>query len=198
MTLTELINEVNILTNRFNLTDQTQSAVRAATLKVHQIDYFDRDLVENPIDFGSSEYLHSFQYKALFPRWRAIKYLRYLDITTTPPTPGDFFEVIAPEQALDGYAVTRNDVLYLAGQTLQIRALAAFQYGLMGCYLHPDITVNNYSSWVADEHPYAIVFEAARTVCKLIGLDQQYTRMENQAAEQIQLLKVTAVQTRGY
>jgi hypothetical protein len=198
MTLTELITEVYNLTNRPELSTQTLSAVRAATLKMHHLDYFDRDLVENPIDFGQVAYLQSFQYKQLFPRWRAIKYLRYLDITTSPPTPGEFFNVITPEEALDSYAVTRTNVLYLAGSSIQINALVQFQYGLMGCYLHPDITTGSFTSWIADEHPYAIVYEAARTVCKLVGLDQQYSRMETQVAEEVAALKITAISTRGY
>jgi len=198
MNLSELVTEVYAFTTRPDLVEKTKSAVKAATLKMHHVDFFDRDLHENGINLGASLNIQNFEYKALFPLWRALKYIRYLDITTTPATPGDFFDVIAPEQVLDSYKVTKTNVCYLAGANLQINGLAAFQYILLGHYEHPDITDAGYNSWIAQEHPYAIIYEAARNVCKFIGKDQEYTRLENSVAEEIQLLKATAVQTRGY
>jgi len=198
MNLSELVNEVYTFTARPDLVEKTKSAVKAAALKMHHVDFFDRDLVETPINLGAALNIQSFQYKALFPLWRALKYVRYLDVATTPAAPGPFFDPITPEQVLDSYSVTKTDVCYLAGSNLQMNGYFAFQYILLGHYEHPNITDAGWNSWISVEHPYAIVYEAARNICKLNGKDQEYVRMESSLAEEVQLLKLTALQTRGY
>jgi hypothetical protein len=60
---------------------------------------------------------------------------------------------------------------------------------LLGCYLHPDITEESYSSWIADEHPYAIISDAAATVFKMIGFDEQAAYQKQNVTEQIAMLR---------
>ena len=60
MTLEELKSEVSLLTARPDLEDQTLQAIRAATLKVHQRDYWRRDLKEVGVQFEAADYLQSF------------------------------------------------------------------------------------------------------------------------------------------
>jgi len=198
MNLSELQSAVYDLTGRPDLEARTRVAIQAATLKVHHMDFFSRDLVEDPIDLGVTAFVHNFDYKSVYPRWRAIKYLRYLDTTISPPAPGDFFKVLEPEQLLDSYGATKTDVCYLAGIYIQINAKAELRYCLMGSYLHPNIEESSYSSWIADEHPFAIAYEAARTICKLVGLDQQYTRMKDQVEEEFTAVRITGLSPRGY
>lgn len=161
-----LVADVYSLTGRPDLVAETAIAVKSATLKAHQYDFYDRDIVETGIQFNAAAILQSLEYKELLPRWRALKYLRKYE--PIGDTPGDFFEIIPVEKVLDSYKVTRENVAYLAGLVIQIRSSEELQYCLLGAYVNPDITVATFSSWIAQDHPYAIVYEAAATIFDII------------------------------
>ncbi len=172
MTLAELVQEVYTITGRPDRVAETSSAIRAATLKAHRADYFYKDLYENGIQFDSAEFHQQFAYRELVPRWRAFKYLRYYDAVGMAP--GKFLTLVPPEMVLDGiYKIPKEDIVYVAGEYVQIKLSAKQQYFLLGCYLNPNITDAGYNSWIAIDHPYAIVFDAAATVFKAIGKDEE-------------------------
>ena len=197
MNLAELTAEVNTITNRLDLVGQTLTAIRSATLKLHQSDYFYKDLKEVGISFSSAEYLQQLEYRLLFPRWRSLKYLRKTD--SVGSANGTFFEVLSiPEMVIDNYLQNRNDVCYVAGDILQIRSSTQLQYSLISCYLNPDITAAAYSSWVAVDHPYAIVFEAAAIVFKMTGDTDQFSTYTMLAQEQRREVIISNVQAQGY
>lgn len=199
MNLTELQAEVISLTRRPDLAALTLSSVKAATLKMHQADFYSKDLYETGIVFDTSESLQSLEYKQLFPRWRALKYLRKVDATANPPVAfGPSLTVITPEQILDGYGIQKTDVVYEAGQVLEIRLSTPHQYFVLGRYDNPNVTTDAFSSWIAQDHPYAIVYDAAATVFKSIGFTEQETSMRNLVAEQIALIKISNIQAVGY
>lgn len=195
MTLTELIAEVYLLTNRPDLVNQTLSAVRSATLKLHQSDYYYKDIFETGIVFGTSEYLQQLDYRTVIPRWRSLKYLRKTDSTGTL---GSFFTVVAPEQVLDSYALNRNDICYAAGDVIQIRSSTELQYAIVGCYRNPDVGAISYSSWIANDHPWAIIFEAATAVLLMIGKDSQARSMAQLANIQLAELRNSNILAEGY
>lgn len=195
MTLTELRNEVYTLTNRPDLVAETLSAVRAATLKLHQIDYFYKDIYETGLVFSSPAYTQQLEYRTLIPRYRALKYLRKTDATGSDTL--GFFDIIAPENVLDQYAINRNDVAYVAGQVIQIRSSTEFQYAILGCYLQPDITESGYNSWIAMDHPYAIVFEAAATVFKMIGDTEKFAAHTALSQMEQNNIRISNIQSTG-
>lgn len=184
-TFTELLADVYTLTNRPDLVAETTLAVKAATLKMHQRDFFPKDLFETGISFSTSEYQQQLDYRSILPRYRALKYIRKTDVTAVP---GDFLSVILPEQTLDSYKVTKDNVVYLAGAVLQIRSSTLLQYIILGCYNNPSVDPTAYSSWIALDHPYAIVFEAARVVFKSIGFMEESSQMDRLVQEQVQEL----------
>ena len=67
-----------------------------------------------------------------------------------------------------------------------------------GCYLNPDITSLNYTSWIALDHPYAIIFDAAATVFKSIGKDEEAAAYRNMVVEQILMIKASNVVAVGF
>lgn len=196
MLLPELRTEVYALTNRPDLVAVTLSAIRAATLKLHQMDYFYKDIFETGISFTTAEYLQQLEYRALIPRWRSLKYLRKTDSTGTEQ--GAFFDLVLPETVLDDYKINKENVVYGAGALLQIRSSTLLQYAILGCYVNPDITELGYNSWIALDHPYAIVFEAAATVFKTIGDTEQFAAYTGLAAIQAKELEISNVQANGY
>lgn len=196
MTLNELQQNVYALTNRPDLVAETLTAIKAATLRAHHSDFYFRDLYEVPLIFDTSDFQQSLDYSTLIPRYRAIKYLRKYDATTD--TPGDFFTKVLPEQVIDGWNIHREDIFYVAGALIQIRSSTEFQHALAAFYLHPDITEASYDSWIAREHPFAIIYDATATIFKTIGYDEQYSRYESMRAEQIALVRITGLTEVGY
>lgn len=200
MTLTELINEVYVITGRSDLVNDTLSAVKAATLKAHHSDFYWKDVFESGVQFDTAEYVQTFDYRNIVPRWRAAKYFRKYDNINA--VPGKFLDPIPPELVLDRYASEKTNVYYGAGAYLTLKSDTAEQYYLMGCYLHPDITTAAYNSWIALDHPFAIIYEAAGKVFAGIGKDEEAARYANPqngfVAEQIALLKMSNIGITGY
>lgn len=194
-TFTELATDVYALTNRPDLVKETELAIRNATIKLHKTDFYFKDLFETGIQFTEADYLQSLNYKALIPTWRSLKYIRKYDPQSM--TAGVVLENITTEQALDSYYQTRTDTVYGAGQVLQIRSSTKEAYYLLGCYRFPIVTVEGYSSWIADEQPAAIINEAARVIFKTIGYDEQSATYEKLVSEELVLLKADNILING-
>lgn len=198
-TLTSLVAAVITLTNRPDLVGATTLAVKNATLKAHNTDFYYKDIFETGVQFDISLTQQSLEYKTLIPRWRAVKYVRkYLVNPDGTGIAGDFLNIVTPEDVIDSYQTDRENVFYVAGLELQIRSIDAQQYYLLGCYVRPDITDDNYSSWIADEQPMAIVYEAAAIIFKTIGFDEQLAAYKQMVADEYAQLKITNVVANGY
>lgn len=196
-TFSELLADVYTLTNRPDLVNETKVAVKSATLKAHQIDFFYKDLFETGIQWSPVAYVQSLDYRTLVPRWRALKYLRKYDASGSG-LPGAFLTILTPEQVLDSYSLAKEDVCYGAGEMIEIKSSTEDEYMLLGCYINPDITELSYSSWVALDHPYAIVFDAVATVFKTIGFDEQSAEYRRMVAEQYMLIRESNILAVGY
>lgn len=188
-TFAELVSDVYTLTNRPDLVAETKLAVKAATLKAHQSDFYPKDLFETGITWSDPAYIQSIDYRALIPRWRAFKYLRKY----SNGMPGDFIKMLTPEQVLDSYVYQKSDICYIAGEMLEIRSSTKDENLIIACYVNPITDENNFSSWIALDHPYAISYEAARSIFKQIGFDEQASSIRQEVMEQYQILKQEVV-----
>ena len=191
--LASLVADVMLLTNRPSLAGETALAVQAATLKAHHSDDYIKDFTEYSIVFGSSEYYQSIDYKLMIPLWRKPRYIRKYDNTPGLQGPGVFLKYMEPESAVDSYGYSREDVFYVAGANLQIRSSTPLLYALIGVYNNPDITSGGYDSWIADDHKFAIIYEATAIIFKTTGFDEQERSYRLMVAEQYQILKQQAV-----
>lgn len=195
-TFTELCNDVYTLTNRPDLVAETKVAVKAATLKMHQSDYYYKDIYEIGVSFPTAEYLQSLEYKLLVPNWRSLKYIRKTDSSGSDTD--SFLQVLTPEETIDSYGMNRNNVCYVAGQTIQIRSSTQLQYVFLGCYVNPTLSEAQYNSWIALDHPYAIIYDSVATIFKMIGFDEQASQFRQLVAEQIMELRMSNIQAEGY
>lgn len=195
MTLTELQDEVYTITKRPDLIAETLLAVRQSTLALHQTDFYWKDLAETGISFSTSAYLQELEYRSILPRFRAIKYLRKSD---SQGATGAFFTVITPEAVLDLYGTDRTDVCYAAGVSIEIKSSTQFQYAILGYYQNPIITTSGFDSWIAVDHPYAIVLEAAEKIFKMIGKTEEFAAYKFLRDEERQRLMLSNVQAVGY
>ena len=191
MTLDELILEVYSITNRPDRSTETLSGIKAATLKAHQSDHYFKDLYESGLAFDSAAYVQDLDYRTLLPRWRQPKYFRKYDNSTG--TPGIILTKIEPENVLDEYKLQKQDIYYSAGAYIHINSSTQEQYYLFGAYLNPDITTAGYNSWVALDHPFAIIYEAAAFVFKSIGKDEEAATYRQMVPEQIQMIRMDSI-----
>ncbi len=196
MTFDELLEEVYEITNRRALIAETKSAVKAATLKAHATDFYSKDIFETGITFTESAYKQSLDYITLLSNFRAFKYLRRAE--SVDDDDGQYFSIIKPEEVLDEYGTGRTDIAYVAGRVLEIRSSVEFQYALLGCYVHPIVRESAYTSWVAEQHPYFIIHEAARRIFLSIGQKEEAAGQKELVAEELTLLKMTGLTDVGY
>jgi len=196
MQLSDLVNEVYTITGRPDRVNETSSAIRSATLKAHQSDYFYKDLREVGITFDSASYIQQLDYRAFDANWRAVKYLRKIDITSGLPTTE--LDLILPENIFDAYNIQKQNVFYVAGAYLNINSSYQDQNYLLGYYVNPNISIAGYNSWVALDHPYAIIYDAAATVFKAIGKDEEAAAYKSLVAEQLAMLSSSNIVANGF
>lgn len=196
MTLAELQAGVYSLTNRPDLTGQTLLAVQSATLHMHQLDFWYKDIFETGIQFLTEEYVQSLEYRLLIPQWRALKYIRRSDSSGLPTS--EPFEVIEAEDVLDAYKSERTNVCYGAGEVVQIKSSIPFKYALLGCYVNPTISAVGFKSWIAVDHPFAIIYKAAADVCRQIGKQEQSALFLKEVEEKKADITRSNVQLNGY
>jgi len=196
MTLAELITEVYSITGRPDRVAETLSAVKSATLKAHQSDYYYKDIFETGVAFDAADYIQALDYRSLLSNWRALKYLRKYDAAAN--TPGRMLKIISPDELFDGYKIQKADICYVAGAYIQINSSTPEQTYLLGCYLNPVVTDTGYNSWIALDHPYAIVYDAAATVFKAVGKDEESAQFRQLVADQLKLLQMSNVVSEGF
>lgn len=195
MTLNELRDEVFLITGRPDREAETFSAIRSATLMAHQKDFFYRDLRESGVDLQEEKYVHSWDYRAMIPRWRAFKYFRKSDVSGADGCP---IELLSVEMALDAYGAEKQDAAYVAGDNLQINSSTLLRYARIGWYENPDVTQAGYTSWIADAHPFLLIHLAASQVFRSIGRQEEAVSYRQLAQEELSNLIISNVQGVGY
>lgn len=193
-TFTSLVNEVYAITKRSDLVAETSLAVRVATLKLHQSDFYPKDLVEAAVQFTTSSFYQTLAYKSLFSNFRSLHYLRKYEGGEAT----SFLKVVSPDNVLDAYGASKQDICYLAGEVIQIKSSTSLTDFIVGYYANPVTAEDTYKSWIADMHPFAIVEDAAAQVFKMIGFDEQYSVYQRRAAEQMLMVRNYNITAEGF
>lgn len=194
-TLNQLTADVLTIVKRADLAADITLHTKNAILKAHSADFWLKDLYENAFSFATPAVQYSLDYRTLVPRWKSLKYLNTID-----PITGEVVRKLKPipvEKFIDGYGYKRDYSFYLAGDLLQIRVSDSAQNFGFGAYLYPDTTLLSAPSWIADQFPYAIVYEAARTLFKLIGYQEQEASAEKLVAEAMAEVRMVGLATVG-
>lgn len=195
MNLAELQAEVIVQTKRPDLVAETLSAVLQATLKLHNIDNWKKDLLETGVSFATAEYEQDFEVRTFLPRFRTTAYARAYD--NVAGTPLKFFEKVDPVNVLDTYGIARVNVFYQGGAEIHFKYESKFQHMLFGYFANPVITNPGYTSWIAEEYPYAITNEAARRIFAMIGQDKKVQYYAQEVAEQVAVLRINSISDVG-
>jgi hypothetical protein len=186
MNLAQLQAAVITETNRPDLVAETLQAVLDATLQVHTVENFYKDLQESQLVFDvATNYLQTIDTTTI-PFFRNMSYIRKSASVLTsyeqsngllpssytyPPTRFDFLTRIDIGNAIDIWGYEKVDVWYQAGRNINIKSSTPLQFALLGYHKYPnlDATGVNFSSWIADELPYVIVYQAAGSLFAKIG-----------------------------
>lgn len=217
VTLAQLSNEVYILTNRPDLVAETRVAVRKAIMKFHSADTFKRDLKVTRLQMSTypKTAVDQFRWSILlsefggqFRRPKSLIYPPELSPPTFVPAPlldisvgiswqREYTEV-TQDTIFDRYSAERLNYYYIAGNSLTIKSAFDVDYLDFWYYVYPvynylpngDYTVG---SWIVDQYPDAIIEEAAGTVFKMIGKDDEHNRYAQLFAENIAIVRMTDV-----
>ena len=207
MNLQQLQEAVYVETNRPDLVPQTLQAVLAATLALHGMELFFKDILTAQVVFDDgTQYLQTLDTTTM-PFYRKICFFRKDDPSTyqgyevngspLPPlytyAQGRVFGIqaarsmirwISPDNIFDSYKSEKVDVGYQAGSTLMIKSSTPLKYGLVGWYAWPNCDIANsgaaFSSWIAQEFPYAIVYSAASALLQKIGMTDAARKYDSQ------------------
>lgn len=172
MNFVDMFNQVVVATARPDLINETITELQKQTLRMHHLNFWQKDYVERVIPIPGNPSQNYFTYqidiRQNMPGLRRLNYIRKWD--TVGLAPGQFFGKLDPSAALDSYALNKNNKVYLAGSTLNVVSTTADLAVLVGYYKHPVINpLAAYSSWIAEEYPYAITDAATQTVFTMIG-----------------------------
>lgn len=213
-TFAELVELVNSFTARPDLVSETRTGITGAIRKFHLADTFQADLRVLDIDLGNyptGNATWSLDTKSiLFERFRKLYHVYSRPGTNVatlhngmPSMPPEFcgvppeIDIVSPADLVDRNGLARANYAYIAGNSLVIKLTSVSRVLQLHYFTHPEIvTAGNtatINSWIADDMPEAVATEAAATVLRMIGKDEEGQRMGNLFGENLALLRQSAV-----
>jgi len=173
-----LLADLYTLTNKPNLAAESAIALRKATMDMHCVAFFARDLVEGVTTLATAGYNHALVLGTEYPRLRAFNYLRKYDSVSLEA--GALLTYVEPQYIFDEYNVEKNDVFYLGGTNVNVRSSTSIGALKYGYFAYPVVTpTGSYSSWIADAHEEIILEAAAMRIFSIIGDLEQAGAMRN-------------------
>lgn len=192
-TYADLVTGVYNETKRPDLVTETANAIRRATLKFHTADKWLRDLVSavvplTPLFTGDPRFQIDLTI-APFVRFRDINSVK--QYVTPPNTWFIQFKRREVDDLLDAqYAIEDTNYYYRAGNTLNLRCTELITNAQIWYYQFPNTSQDiNYSSWIADVMPDAIIQEAAISLFTMIGKEASARVYQNFFNENLSLLR---------
>lgn len=185
----DILSDVYVLTNRPDLVGESKLGVRAATIKLHSLEFWREDRVEEELAVITAD--NQFSLSAVagvtgdflhVPRANGILFKK--------TTSDDFFEQIDPKQLLDGYGYRKYNVYYRAGSNYVFFTDTQDTSVIASYYRQPVATEVGYDSWIATMYQHFIAIEAALFVANAIGDKELEARMSNLAVVNLAQLNI--------
>ncbi len=186
-TFAEMQTAVQALTKRPELTALTDLAIRTATLRAHQVDFFPRDQASfvftytvNPSEvFTDLTGIHT-----SIPLLRTPDFLQSEDTLTLQPS--ENLEYVGSfKDFWDHDNVRRTSVFTQIGSTLRCSFAGATGRARLFYWQNPDVSSAGYSSWIADLYKDELAYWAAGIVWARSGFQE----IAQQAQLQVQGFK---------
>ena len=182
---TDILADVYTLTARSDLVAESKLGIRAATIKLHGLEYWREDRIEEEIPVAtvagqfSLDASEDFSYA---PRPNSL--------LVKKAASDSFFEEINPKQLLDGFGFRRFDVFYRAGNLYKFLTSSQDSSVVASYYRMPTATEVAYESWIADLYPHFIAVEAALFAANTVSDSELEKRMQAMAAMNLAHLNI--------
>lgn len=168
---TDLVAEIISLTNRPDLTAETDLALRQAVRAAHKSGKYWRDLALVSVTGLSEDTLQDIPLSN-FPQFRQAIYVK-------SGTGDKFYKAIAIDDLLDDYNVFKLNVYYGFGTSIKLRSSAPETSYDVAYYKYPIVSpTSSFDSWIADQHRDLLVALAASNVCGMVGEQEIKSRLD--------------------
>lgn len=192
MNLAQITAAVYTETNRPDLVAETLQAIYEATMSLHTVENWPKDVAENVVVFNDPTlFLQQLDTTAL-PYYRNMSYIRKSDPSVSyngqvnifipssqTYTPGQRFDILQRMDigdVLDMYGVEKRDVWYQAGTKINMKSSTALAQCVIGYYQYPQLSADGttFVSWIADQAPFTIIYRAVGSIFAKIGEDKSW------------------------
>jgi hypothetical protein len=217
-----IIDAVYVHTNRPDRIAETLLAVSKATMKMHMIGlrdartgissaaFYMQDVVENilslPIQTDSHFSIDLTQYPQLRAVYQIAEWYPQSVLVANPNLIQRVYTPIEPDFLFDDYGLEKQEYWYRAGMAAQLKVLGQqnnyndnvakqikFSY-----FAFPNVVADTYSSWIANTFPDAIIEEAAGTIFRMIGKDEEFKVYQVMTQDNISMLQSFAVTSNSF
>lgn len=194
-TLSSIASDVYVLTNRPDLAQETKVAIRKAIFKFHGADTFKRDVAIQRIDFSSNTPIATNQFRWAIPLTDFPRFRRPRALIAPPDLVSPYpFEERTQADIFDHYGYEKPNYFFISGSLLTINSYHNLSYLDLSYYQWPAVpavVTDPIVSWICDQYVDAIIEEAAGTVFKMIGKDDEYNRYQALFSENIAIVRGT-------
>jgi hypothetical protein len=183
-TFADILADVYTLTDRPNLVSESKLGVRAATVKLHGLEFWREDRVEEEVAVTVANGQFSLNTIAnLTSPCRKINAIKKINSDV-------YFEEIDPLQLLDGFGHRRYNTYYRVGNALNFLTDSGDTSVYCIYYKHPVAVETGYSSWIADTYPILVALEAASFVLSSIGDKEAAAKIDGMKMEHLNVLLI--------
>lgn len=176
--------DIYTLTNRLDLEQETELALRTATINAHHCDFFNRDHVTQLVQIPNASYLTALDIQNLFPSFRGVESIQLVDVNYAPIFTYEIDIVEIGDIYDPEYRTIKNNIAYVAGTTLNIKSEVSSYGYLVGWYKAPSTRRDDYNSWIAQLYDPVIVFWAASIVLNTNGNEEKANKYLKMVVEQ--------------
>lgn len=163
-------------TKRPELTALTDNAIKMATLRAHQVDFFPRDQQNQVLTYiiptGNQLFVDIPTIFTTIPLLRTPDFMQSEDLITLQPTE-NLEHVTEFKNFYDEYNVLKSSVFTQMGEALRARFAGATGRARLFYYKNPDVAVATYASWIADLHQEELAMWAAGIIWARSGFQEQ-------------------------
>ena len=190
-------------TGRQDMSDVIDRRIQRAVLKYHRIDFWKKDVIEQPYIWTISQNLQVLDTN-LLPRFRAFAYMRKWDNNAFNPSTnantgavsGDIVEQSSLDRLMDGYGYDKQDIYIRTGTNIQINCSSAITQVLIGWFQDPDVSSpENITSWILTNYADLISAEVCARIFKDIGKDSEAASARDTVARELLILQTNNVLT---
>jgi len=184
MSFAAILADVYTITGHSELVSLSKLGIKAATIKLHGMEFWREDRVEEliPVTVADSQFTIDLS-TATSAVVRRIEAIKKTDVDV-------YFEEIDPKQILDQFGFRRYDTYYRVGNILNFLTSSSDAEVYLIYYKQPVVTEVGYSSWIADTYPLLIALEASNFVFSSIGDKEQEAKIKHMIAEHIGVLTI--------